>query len=140
MLQEGATKEDIERLPRYKFRKIGDVEKQNGEIQGSFGGILTECDTDSPTEHVLPIEDAVSLLELFHILSIHFKISFFLKSVSYKQIVIYISVHVFVTHDYYYYCTSPPNPVGSNLQCIIMIIGDGNISLLFYFFCESLKR
>ncbi|KAK4483451.1 hypothetical protein RD792_010638 [Penstemon davidsonii] len=57
--QEGATNEDIERLTRYKFRKIGDFEKQNGEIQESFGGIMTECDTDSPTEHVLPLEDAV---------------------------------------------------------------------------------
>ncbi|CAA3001939.1 E3 ubiquitin- ligase At1g63170-like [Olea europaea subsp. europaea] len=56
--QEGATKEVIERLPRYKFRRISDFEKQNGEIQESFGGIMTECDTDSPTEHVLPLEDA----------------------------------------------------------------------------------
>ncbi|KAL8541233.1 hypothetical protein ACS0TY_002477 [Phlomoides rotata] len=56
--QEGATKEDIEGLPKYKFRKIGDFEKQNGEIQGPFGGIMTECETDSPTEHVLPLEDA----------------------------------------------------------------------------------
>lgn len=56
--QEGATKEDIERLPKFKFRKIGDFEKQNGEIQESFGGIMTECDTDSPTEHVLSLEDA----------------------------------------------------------------------------------
>ncbi|KAL6495466.1 hypothetical protein OROGR_030029 [Orobanche gracilis] len=56
--QEGATKEDIERLPRFKFRKIGDFEKENGEIQESFGGIMTECDTDSPAEHVLPLEDA----------------------------------------------------------------------------------
>ncbi|GFP93037.1 E3 ubiquitin-protein ligase at1g12760 [Phtheirospermum japonicum] len=55
---EGATKEDIERLPRFKFRKIGDFEKENGEIQESFGGIMTECDTDLPTEHVLPLEDA----------------------------------------------------------------------------------
>ncbi|KAK6142846.1 hypothetical protein DH2020_023194 [Rehmannia glutinosa] len=55
---EGATKEDIERLPRYNFRKIGDLQKQNGDIQGSFGGIMTECDTESPTEHVLPLEDA----------------------------------------------------------------------------------
>lgn len=60
MVQEGATKEDIEGLPRYKFRKIGEFEKQNGEIQGPFGGVMTECDTDSPTEHVLPLEDAVS--------------------------------------------------------------------------------
>ncbi|XP_052194398.1 E3 ubiquitin-protein ligase At1g12760-like [Diospyros lotus] len=56
--QEGATKEDIERLPKYKFRNIGEFEKQNGEIQESFGGIMTECDTDTPTEHVLSLEDA----------------------------------------------------------------------------------
>lgn len=57
--QEGATKEDIERLPKYKFRRFGDFDKQSGEIQESFGGIMTECDTDSPVEHVLPLEDAV---------------------------------------------------------------------------------
>ncbi|CAI9785990.1 unnamed protein product [Fraxinus pennsylvanica] len=56
--QEGATKEDIERLPKYKFRRIGDFDKQSGEIQESFGGIMTECDTDSPAEHILPLEDA----------------------------------------------------------------------------------
>ncbi|KAK3038081.1 hypothetical protein RJ639_031635 [Escallonia herrerae] len=56
--QEGATKDDIERLGKYKFRRIGDFDKQNGEIQESFGGIMTECDTDSPVEHVLPREDA----------------------------------------------------------------------------------
>ncbi|KAL0309214.1 UNVERIFIED_CONTAM: E3 ubiquitin-protein ligase [Sesamum radiatum] len=55
--QEGASKEDIQRLPRLKFRKISDFEKQNGESEGSFGGILMECDTDSPAEHVLPLED-----------------------------------------------------------------------------------
>ncbi|KAL6965115.1 hypothetical protein U1Q18_036169 [Sarracenia purpurea var. burkii] len=55
--QEGATKEDIERLPKYKFRRIGEFEKQNGEIQESFGGIMTECDTDTPIEHVLSAED-----------------------------------------------------------------------------------
>ncbi|XP_051123217.1 E3 ubiquitin-protein ligase At1g63170-like [Andrographis paniculata] len=56
--QEGASKEEIERLPKYKFRKIGDFEKQNGESQESFGGVMTECDTDSPSERVLPLEDA----------------------------------------------------------------------------------
>ncbi|KAL3622003.1 hypothetical protein CASFOL_034199 [Castilleja foliolosa] len=56
--QEGATKEDIEKLPRYNFRKIGDLEKQNSEIQGSFGGTMTECDTESPSENALPLEDA----------------------------------------------------------------------------------
>ncbi|TMX00981.1 hypothetical protein EJD97_025474 [Solanum chilense] len=56
--QEGATKEDVERLTKYKFRRLGKFEKQNGEIQESFGGVMTECDTDTPIEHVLPLEDA----------------------------------------------------------------------------------
>lgn len=60
--QEGATKEEIDHLPKYKFRKISDFEKVNGEIQDSFGGIMTECDTDAPTEHALSQEDAVSFL------------------------------------------------------------------------------
>lgn len=59
MVQEGATKEDIERLPKYKFQKLGNFEKESGEIQVSFGGIMVECDTASPSEHVLPLEDAV---------------------------------------------------------------------------------
>lgn len=65
--QEGATKEEIDHLPKYKFRTISDFEKVNGEIQESFGGIMTECDTSTPTEHVLSQEDAVS----FMILSLH---------------------------------------------------------------------
>ncbi|KAF7137912.1 hypothetical protein RHSIM_Rhsim07G0020100 [Rhododendron simsii] len=56
--QEGATKEEIERLPKYRFRKIGELEKQKGEIQESFGGLMTECDTDTPIEHVLSLENA----------------------------------------------------------------------------------
>ncbi|KAM7508685.1 hypothetical protein LguiA_019138 [Lonicera macranthoides] len=56
--QEGATKEDIEGLSKYRFRRFGDCEKQNGDNQESFGGIMTERDTDSPAEHVLPLEDA----------------------------------------------------------------------------------
>lgn len=56
--QEGASKEDIERLPKYKFRKICNFEKVNGEVQGTFGGIMTECDTETPIEHVLPLENA----------------------------------------------------------------------------------
>lgn len=56
--QEGASKEDVEQLSKYKFRKIGDADKLSGEIQGPCGGIMTECGTDSPIEHVLPLEDA----------------------------------------------------------------------------------
>lgn len=56
--QEGATREEIDQLPKYKFRKISDFEKVNGEIQESFGGMMTECDTDTPIERVLSREDA----------------------------------------------------------------------------------
>ncbi|KAI3741279.1 hypothetical protein L1987_58950 [Smallanthus sonchifolius] len=56
--QEGATKDDIERLPKYKFKIIDDFEKENGEIQRRFGGIMVECDTDAPVEHALSEEDA----------------------------------------------------------------------------------
>ncbi|KAM1103335.1 hypothetical protein ACFX13_012108 [Malus domestica] len=52
------TREEIDRLPKYKFRKIPDFDKVNGEIQESFGGVMTECDTTTPTEHVLSLEDA----------------------------------------------------------------------------------
>lgn len=58
--QEGATKDDIERLPKYKFKRIDDFEKENGEIQKRYGGIMVECDTDAPVEHALSEEDAVS--------------------------------------------------------------------------------
>ncbi|CAM8956046.1 unnamed protein product [Rhodiola kirilowii] len=56
--QEGASKEDVEQLTKYKFRRIGDVEKLSGAMQGSSGGIMTECNTDTPTEHILSEEDA----------------------------------------------------------------------------------
>ncbi|KAK9749359.1 hypothetical protein RND81_02G120400 [Saponaria officinalis] len=56
--EEGATKEDIERLPKYTFRRLGEIEKPNGEIQESFGGIMIECDTETPIEHALSADDA----------------------------------------------------------------------------------
>lgn len=56
--QEGATKDDIDRLPKYKFKRIDDFEKQNGEIEEAFGGLMVECDTDTPIEHALPREDS----------------------------------------------------------------------------------
>ncbi|KAM7525706.1 hypothetical protein LguiA_015608 [Lonicera macranthoides] len=57
--QEGATKEDIEKLLKYKFRRVNNsTEKLNGEIEGTCGGLMTECDTDNPIEHVLSPEDA----------------------------------------------------------------------------------
>ncbi|KAJ0253328.1 hypothetical protein HA466_0110300 [Hirschfeldia incana] len=57
--QEGASKEDIEQLTKFKFRKVGDVDKHAGdEAQGNTDGIMTECGTDSPIEHTLLQEDA----------------------------------------------------------------------------------
>ncbi|XP_074279898.1 E3 ubiquitin-protein ligase At1g63170-like [Silene latifolia] len=56
--EEGATKDEIERLPKYKFKRLGEIEKPSGEIQESFGGVMIECDTDTPIEHALSAEDA----------------------------------------------------------------------------------
>ncbi|GMN61329.1 hypothetical protein TIFTF001_030414 [Ficus carica] len=59
--QEGATKEDIDNLPKFKFRVISDSEKVNGEIQESFRGVMVECSRDlqhSPIERPLSEEDA----------------------------------------------------------------------------------
>ncbi|KAJ4837768.1 hypothetical protein Tsubulata_014191 [Turnera subulata] len=56
--QEGASKEDIDQLPKFKFRMTGNNEKLLGDDQGPLGGIMTECGTDSPMEHVLQDEDA----------------------------------------------------------------------------------
>lgn len=58
--QEGASEEDIHQLPKYKFRRIGPSEKLGGEISGPFGGVMAECGSDPPNEHVLSPEDAVS--------------------------------------------------------------------------------
>ncbi|KAK3194868.1 hypothetical protein Dsin_026178 [Dipteronia sinensis] len=56
--REGATEEEIDRLPKYKFCRISDIEKVNGELQESFGGIMSECGTDTPIERVLSQDDA----------------------------------------------------------------------------------
>ncbi|XP_015964267.1 E3 ubiquitin-protein ligase At1g12760 [Arachis duranensis] len=56
--QEGASKEDIEQLSKYKFRKVENNEKLAGNTQGPVGGVMTECRSDSPSEHVLAEEDA----------------------------------------------------------------------------------
>lgn len=69
--QDGASKEDIEQLSKFKFRKVGN-EKVAGDTQG--GGVMTECGTDSPIEHVLSQDDAVSgpffwITNLLHFLS-----------------------------------------------------------------------
>ncbi|GAB4834350.1 hypothetical protein Ancab_032605 [Ancistrocladus abbreviatus] len=56
--QAGASKEDIEQLPKYKFQRTGSEEKLNGDVQGPAGGMMTECGTNSPIEHQLSSEDA----------------------------------------------------------------------------------
>ncbi|KAK1588042.1 hypothetical protein Q3G72_019362 [Acer saccharum] len=56
--QEGASKEDIDRLSKFKFQSIGENEKLSGDTQTSDGEIMTECGTDTPREHFLAQEDA----------------------------------------------------------------------------------
>lgn len=56
--QEGATKEDIEQLPKFKFQMNN--QKANSAVRESCQGIMIECDTESPTERAISIEDAVS--------------------------------------------------------------------------------
>ncbi|XP_054782993.1 E3 ubiquitin-protein ligase At1g63170-like isoform X1 [Prosopis cineraria] len=59
--QEGATKEEINQLPKYKFRRADghklDVDGDDAQAS-SCKGIMTECDSDTPAEHVLSTEDA----------------------------------------------------------------------------------
>lgn len=57
--QEGATKEEIDLLPKYKFRIIKEFKKE-GDAQESSRGVMTECDSDSASEHIIALEDAVS--------------------------------------------------------------------------------
>ncbi|VVB07673.1 unnamed protein product [Arabis nemorensis] len=54
--QEGASKNDIDQMPKFRFRKVGNDEKLPGEASNQ--GIMTECGTDSPIERSLSPEDA----------------------------------------------------------------------------------
>ncbi|XP_024018955.1 E3 ubiquitin-protein ligase At4g11680 [Morus notabilis] len=59
--QEGATKEEIDNLPMFKFCAVSNSEKVSGEIQESFRGIMVECNIDSrhsSTKRPLFEEDA----------------------------------------------------------------------------------
>lgn len=58
-MQEGATKEDVEQLSKFKFRKVENAEKFSSDVQEPLGGIMSECCTDSPIERPLLQEDAV---------------------------------------------------------------------------------
>ncbi|XP_058739878.1 E3 ubiquitin-protein ligase At1g63170-like [Vicia villosa] len=55
--QEGATKEEIDLLPKYKFRIIKEF-KKDGDAQESSRGVMTECDSDLASEHIIALEDA----------------------------------------------------------------------------------
>ncbi|XP_047321764.1 E3 ubiquitin-protein ligase At4g11680-like [Impatiens glandulifera] len=56
--QEGASREDIEQLTKYKFRRINDSEKKvQGGIGSQIAGVMTECGTDMPIEHEILQED-----------------------------------------------------------------------------------
>lgn len=57
--QEGASRDVVEQLPRYNFRRVGDTDKLSGEAQGPSAGVMTESGTDSPIEHHISHEDAV---------------------------------------------------------------------------------
>lgn len=56
--QEGASDEDIHQLPKYKFRTIVEAEKLSSETSEPSGGIMIECGSETPIEHVLSAEDA----------------------------------------------------------------------------------
>ncbi|CAH8392386.1 unnamed protein product [Eruca vesicaria subsp. sativa] len=56
--REGASDDEIERLPKYKFLTVRNSEKVNGEILETHGGIMTQLGVDSPTERVLSNDEA----------------------------------------------------------------------------------
>ncbi|KVH95451.1 Zinc finger, RING/FYVE/PHD-type [Cynara cardunculus var. scolymus] len=55
---EGASKEDIELLPKFTFHREGGAGRTNDEIQGVCGGVMTEYGTETPIERVLSPKDA----------------------------------------------------------------------------------
>ncbi|KAG8059906.1 hypothetical protein GUJ93_ZPchr0002g25111 [Zizania palustris] len=56
--QEGASEDDIRQIPRYKFQRMDNPEKQSANMTGSSGGIMIECGTNQPIEKSLASEDA----------------------------------------------------------------------------------
>lgn len=60
LVQEGASKEEIDQLPKFKFKSAGNSEKDNSDVQRSHSGFMTECgNKDTPSERYLSHEDAV---------------------------------------------------------------------------------
>ena len=58
--QEGATKEEVDQLPKYRFRIIKEFKKES-DIEESSRGIMTESESETATEHVIALEDAAIL-------------------------------------------------------------------------------
>uniref|UniRef100_A0A1J3FBB8 RING-type E3 ubiquitin transferase n=1 Tax=Noccaea caerulescens TaxID=107243 RepID=A0A1J3FBB8_NOCCA len=56
--REGASDEEIERLPKFKFLSVRNSEKVNGELRETHGGLMTQLGVDSPTERVLSSDEA----------------------------------------------------------------------------------
>ncbi|KAK1684770.1 hypothetical protein QYE76_045618 [Lolium multiflorum] len=56
--QEGASEDDIRQIPKYKFRRVDEPEKDSVDTPESSGGIMTECGTNQPIEKALAAEDA----------------------------------------------------------------------------------
>ncbi|XP_062219891.1 E3 ubiquitin-protein ligase At1g63170-like isoform X1 [Phragmites australis] len=56
--QEGASEDDIRQIPKYKFQRVEEPEKQSVSVTGSSGGLMIECGTNQPIEKVLAAEDA----------------------------------------------------------------------------------
>ncbi|KAJ8427548.1 hypothetical protein Cgig2_003111 [Carnegiea gigantea] len=56
--QGGASKEDIELLPKYKFHQTGSEQKVSDATPGPCEGVMTECETNSPTVRRLTADDA----------------------------------------------------------------------------------
>nr|KYP64372.1 E3 ubiquitin-protein ligase At4g11680 family [Cajanus cajan] len=55
--QEGATKEEIDQLPKYNFRIIKEFKKE-GDIEETSRGKMIESDSETASEHVIALEDA----------------------------------------------------------------------------------
>lgn len=54
----GASKEDIELLPKYKFHQTGSEQKVSDATPGPCEGVMTECETNSPIVRRLTADDA----------------------------------------------------------------------------------
>ncbi|XP_004306831.1 PREDICTED: E3 ubiquitin-protein ligase At4g11680 [Fragaria vesca subsp. vesca] len=64
--KDGATEQEINSLPKFKFRRIGDFEIVNGQFQESSGGSKTECDASTLNEHVISQDhDCCICLEVY---------------------------------------------------------------------------